>query len=710
MVKTPKTNAKKNNTQTNAEIGDTFIGDTFEVLAEASLQGILVHRDYRPLFVNDVFAHLYGWHSKEELLTLASVEILLASPGFAGDDVGFRAGAVPLEFERRRRDGSIVWVRSVTRTIDWDGEPAELVIQLDISEQRRVQHALTVSEREISSYFDAPVAGIGILSIDGHLIRCNEMLGRLMGCVPDKLLGLSFREVTAPEFLSVSEAAYQCLLAGVVERLTFEKDYLRPDGARFEAEVTLACVRDHRSRPGYVVAMIQDVSHRRAVERELRLAKEAADRANASKTRFLATASHDLRQPLMALSMFVSALESINQNPELTAVISKIKSSADEVTALLNALLDISRLDAEMVTPSPSVFRLEPVFERLEREFAPIAEAADLFFRIVPSQVAVVTDTVLLTTILRNLVSNAVRYTERGGILLGCRRQGEFVRIEVWDSGIGIAEDDLDLIFEEFHQLHKRGRNRAVGMGLGLAMVSRVARLLGLPVGVRSVPERGSVFSVTVARATVAVTKGDVPMVAPALVQSSKHKRSALIAVVDDEEAVCDGLRTVLECWGYRVIAERSDQELLAALDRAVEGPDLVIADIHLIPASYNDDTLPVSGRDDGPARPCARSQGRPCARPASEGSLDKSTSRLDGMRDGCDGIEFISFLQQKWGQVFPALLLTGDITPDGLRRAEAKGLPVLHKPVNGQELKEVISRLLGQTSRVGNSGAEPTR
>jgi PAS domain S-box-containing protein len=513
---------------------------------------------------------------------------------------------------------------------------------IDLSEQRRIEHSLTVSEREVNSYFNAPVVGIGVLTVDGRLMRCNEMLGRLMGCPPDRLLGRSFRDLTAPEFLPVSEAAYRRLVAGEAERLTVEKDYVRPDGTRFAAEVMLACVRDDRGQPGYVVAMIQDVSGRRAAERELRLARDAADSANASKTRFLAAASHDLRQPLMALAMFVSALDACNRDPGLATVIGKIRSSADEVTALLNALLDISRLDADLVTPAPSAVELGPLFETLDAEFAPLARAAGLSFRAVRSSLAVATDPVLLAAILRNLLNNAIRFTGHGGVVLGCRRHGDLVRIEVWDTGIGIAEADLELIFQEFHQVHNRERHRAagLGLGLGLAMVSRIARLLGLRVTVRSRPGRGSVFALEAARAAGLVAGEEVAPPA-----SAEPRRGALIAVVDDEELVRDSLGTVLECWGYRVISGGCDQELLEALAGAGEIPDLLIADFRL-------------GK-------------------------------------GRDGIALITFLRRELDQSFPAMLLTGDATPDRLRQARASGLPVLRKPVNGRELKEAVTALL---------------
>jgi PAS domain S-box-containing protein len=626
----------------------------FKALVEGSLQGILVHRGGRPLFANDTFARMYGWHGKDEVTALASVETLLA-PGRslgAGAPADERGSAV-LEYEGRRRDGSPIWLRTITRAVDWAGGPAELVIQVDISEQRRIERALAVSEHEVSSYFDAPVAGIGVLTVDGRVMRCNEMLGRLMGCAPDRLLGRSFRDVTAPEFLPASEAAYRRLLSGEVERLTFEKEYLRADGTRFAGEVTLACVRDHQGRPGYVVAMIQDVSRRKAVESELRLAKEAADRANASKTRFLAAASHDLRQPLMALAMFISALDASNRDPDLAVVIRKIKSSSEEVTALLNALLDISRLDAGLVTPAPVVFVLAPLVEALEREFAPLAHAAGLSFRAVSSSVAVDTDPVLLAAMLRNLLSNAIRYTERGGIVLGCRRCGDHVRIEVWDTGIGIAEAELESIFQEFHQVHNGGRDRAAGMGLGLAMVSRMARLLGLRVAVRSVPERGSVFSVAVTCTAGEPANRDIPQSMVAV-----SGQGALIAVVDDEEIVRDSLGTVLGCWGYRVISGASERELLEALAELGEVPDLVIADLRL--------------------------------------------------GTGRDGIELITFLQRELDTPFPAVLLTGDTAPERLRQARASGLPVLHKPVNGRELKEAVARLLGRQAGGSEPGTRP--
>jgi signal transduction histidine kinase len=245
---------------------------------------------------------------------------------------------------------------------------------------------------------------------------------------------------------------------------------------------------------GLICAAI-DITGRKQTELELRKAKEAAERALASKSRFLAAASHDLSQPMQALQMYCAILAERQPEPGL-----KAKQCANQLSRQLKALLTMSRLDGGGLTVSRGRIALGEMIEQVAAASRPAAEAKGLRLRLVASSQSCESDPVLLERLLGNLVSNAVRYTERGGVVIGCRRRPGGVRVEVWDSGIGIAEENHSTIFEELYQLNNPTRRAEQGLGLGLAIVDRIARILGLSVSVRSVPGRGSVFAVDLPR------------------------------------------------------------------------------------------------------------------------------------------------------------------------------------------------------------------
>ncbi len=236
----------------------------------------------------------------------------------------------------------------------------------------------------------------------------------------------------------------------------------------------------------------------RARTAELHAAKEAAEQAHRAKSRFLSHAGHDLKQPLEAINMFTGMLERQVQTPRGQALVKDMRLAQRSMRDLLNAILEISKLESGVVEAKLADVPLAPLFDQLESEFAALAEAKDLRLRVVPTDATVQSDPFLLERIVRNLIANAVRYTEEGGVLLGCRRRGNTLWIEVYDTGRGIAESDRRRIFEEFVQLDRADRDRSEGIGLGLAIVDRLARLLGHTLAVRSVEGRGSVFAVGV--------------------------------------------------------------------------------------------------------------------------------------------------------------------------------------------------------------------
>ena len=319
-------------------------------------------------------------------------------------------------------------------------------------------------------------------------------------------------------------------------------------------------------------------------------ARAAAESASRAKSQFLAAASHDLRQPLHAMGLFAAALAARVHDPEVRPLVASIRASVEALEELFAQLLDLSRLDAGALTPARATVALGPLFARLAADFTPQASAAGLALRIVPTRLAVDTDPVLLERILRNLVANAVRYTTTGGVVVGARWRTGAVRVDVIDSGIGIAEPDRARVFDEFVQLaatshhHTGGR----GMGLGLAIVRRLATLLGHPIDVASTPGRGSRFSITLPRANPRRTRE--PGAAGREQHSPLHASRTLvgrrIVVVDDDPAVVAAMRALFASWKAVAVGGADARSALAALaashGSARNDVDLIVADLRL--------------------------------------------------------------------------------------------------------------------------------
>jgi signal transduction histidine kinase len=379
---------------------------------------------------------------------------------------------------------------------------------------------------------------------------------------------------------------------------------------------------------------------------ELEQARSAADAArsdaeiaNRSKTQFFAAASHDLRQPLHALGLFAAALADKVHDPEVRQVVHSINTSVDALESLFNALLDMSKIDAGAIRPEALDFSLAALLERLRREFEPEAFERRLVLRVVPTRRFVRADPVLLERILRNLISNALRYTWQGGVLVGARRRGASASIEVWDTGVGIEPAEQERVFEEFYQVGNPERGGRRGLGLGLSIVRRLAQLAGAPVTLRSVRGRGSVFKVR-------VPLGRRPDAAPA---ASRREHllaydlaDRVVVVVDDEPAVLHGMDALLSGWGATVVACASSAEALertAGLERA---PDLIIADYRL--------------------------------------------------REGSLGTQLIAALRTRFGNAIPAIVVSGSTTAVHLEETRAMDAHLLLKPVLPAKLRSLIN------------------
>ncbi|ACM30716.1 hybrid sensor histidine kinase/response regulator [Agrobacterium rhizogenes] len=375
--------------------------------------------------------------------------------------------------------------------------------------------------------------------------------------------------------------------------------------------------------------------------------RDRAQTADRSKTRFLAAASHDLRQPTHALSLLVSTLAILGQRGDVASrtareLAAKAKAVVGNLSGLLNALLDISRLDAGVVTVTKEPVSLNRLFAELRDEFANAAGERGLGWRTVDSTLSVDSDPIMLKRILDNLVSNAFRYSTKGRVLLGCRRRGASVEIQVWDTGAGIPADQQKAIFEEFVQLHNPERDRTQGLGLGLAIVRRTAQLLGHPLRLVSTEGRGSLFALTVPVAASVTSEARTD-------NSRIITESALaIAVIDDERDALDAISLLLETLGYRVYAGRSAAE--ACLAHAEASPDGT-APIDLVITDY----------------------------------------RLEA---GTTGIEAIEEVRTHAGRRLPAIILTGDTSPARLRQVTESGHLLLHKPVDAEQMQQAITEL----------------
>lgn len=382
---------------------------------------------------------------------------------------------------------------------------------------------------------------------------------------------------------------------------------------------------------------IELIAQLRVETEKARQALHAAEQANLAKSKFLAAASHDLRQPIHAQGLFLEVLGRSALTPAQQEVLASARSASEASASMLHTLLDFSRIDAGVVEAHIVPFRLQPLLAKIESELAPQANAQGLVYRTHDSELVLQSDPALVELILRNLVSNAVRYTLRGGILVGCRRRGAGAVIEVWDSGIGIAAGQQQEIFQEFHQLGNPERDRQKGLGLGLSIARGLARLLDAPLTLASQPGRGSVF-----RLALPLARLPAPAIAPAGTAPPAPLRplSLRVLLIDDDAIVCASMQRLLQAWGCTCqVADGVEQAL--ALAPALR-PELVISDY-----------------------------------------------RLRGQQTGAGAI---AALRQQAGSSLPALLITGDTAPARLREARDSGVPLLHKPVAPAQLYRVLA------------------
>ncbi len=495
----------------------------------------------------------------------------------------------------------------------------------DISERERQRLALLESENRFVHFMERLPAIAFIKDEGGDLVFANRNMERFHG-IED------WRDKTQEQFVPAAELA----------RMRVDDQFALANGSHVtEEELTGAQgekrhYRTHKfritrqGRPPLLGGIAIDVTEQRRLFAELQLSKSSAEKANNAKSRFLAAASHDLRQPLAALSLYVGLLKK-SVPPGKSDMLLRIEGCVTSLSAMLTDILDVSKLDAGVVNPKPSDFNVDEVLEKLVAVYSAEADLKGLRVRLRSSGMVVRTDRQLMQRILDNLVANAIRFTDQGGLLVACRRHKGKNWIEVWDSGVGIPEDKTEVIFEEFRQLGDDARNR--GSGLGLAIVAKTAALLGLQIRLHSRPGRGSMFAIE-----LPLGQAQERLEAPAGRLAAAP--TLTIAVVEDNPKVLDALVLSLESHGHSVIAASSGKALLALL--ADRTPDILLSDYRLA---------------------------------ANE-----------------TGYEVIVTMRRIFGEDLPAIVITGDTDPALIRVMADRGIALYYKPIQIDDLLALIA------------------
>ncbi len=569
---------------------------------------------------------------------LADLARRINDPRLLTDAGAVLAGHVPPNREVEAENGAW-YTRRILPYRTHDDQVAGVVITFaDISERKTAERAIEAARSYSDSIINTISQPLIVLDDELCVISASRSFYTTFSLEPEETVG---RQLDSVGDGRLDNSA----LSGFLDRLrrgerVIEDEQidieLPPRGVR-SLLINALEIREEPLDTRKILVTIDDITERKRVSEALDAARRVAEQANLGKSRFLAAASHDLRQPLQTLSLLRGILAKRIKDESGSRLVAKLDETLSAMSGMLNTLLDINQLEAGIVRPEVVEFPIGTLLDRLKTEFAYHLTAKQLSWRVVASGLNVRSDPRLLEQTLRNLLANAVKYTEHGKVLLGCRRRGNKLRIEVWDTGIGIPAGQLEAIFEEFHQLDNAARERSRGLGLGLSIVQRISDLLGYAVDVRSWPNRGSVFAV------------EVPLGENKQLASSEPERSAgtagpsgAILIVEDDPAVREMLQILFEEEGHQTTAVAGSNEALALAVRGALPPDVIII------ADYN---LP--------------------------GSLT--------------GAEVVARLRESQHREIPAIILTGDISTNTLRTIADAGCVHLSKPAEPETLTRQI-------------------
>ena len=568
---------------------------------------------------------------------------------FGGNDLLTDARAVlktvaPLRREVEADNGA--WYnRSILPYRDDAGRVEGVVITFaGISEIKTAQQEIQAARAYSDSIIDTISEPLVVLDEELRVISASSAFYRVFAVTPESTVGRLLHEVG--ENLGVP--AMRTFIASLAAADTLTKDaeisITLPKLGRRVLVVSARIIHEEPAARRKILIAIADVTESKNVGELLESARAEAERANIGKSRFLAAASHDLRQPLQTISLLQGILAKRVTDEGTLKLVHRLDETVGAMSSMLDKLLDINQLEAGVVRPDIVDFPVDALLDHLKTEFTYHAAEKGLGWRVVPSHLTIRSDPRLLEQMLRNLLSNAVKYSKQGKILLGCRRRGDKLRIQVLDSGVGIPAGEVRKIFEEFHQLDNPARENSRGLGLGLSIVKRLGDLLNHSIYVRSIPGAGSVFEVEVPQGDSAAVRIPSPQ------DRAKDEEAALsgtILVIEDDPAVREMIKLLLDAEGHRTSVVADGPTAFALAAQPATRPDLVIAD-------YN---LP---------------------------------------RDA-NGLAIVERLQRELGDELPAIVLTGDISTETLREIARHGCIHLNKPVKAQELTRLIRRLLAK-------------
>jgi two-component system CheB/CheR fusion protein len=574
---------------------------------------------------------------------LADLTALATDPDLIADARMVLTSSDPLGREIVAENGAW-YMRRILPYRTQDNRVEGVVITFaDISEMKAAEGAIQTARAYSESIIDTVRQPLVVLDNELRVVSANRSFYRMFAIEAEDVAEKPLVTIAGHH---AGASGLRAFLAEVQAEPSHVEDYEieieLPTLGRRLLLLNARKLRDGPHERSKILLAIDDITERRRVAEVLGAAKREAEQANLGKSRFLAAASHDLRQPLQTLSFLQGILAKNVTDERALRLVERLDETVKAMSGMLDTLLDINQLEAGIVRREIADFPVNAILDELRRQFVHHETAGRLELRIVASSLVVRSDQRLLAQMVGNLVSNAIKYTETGRVLLGCRRCDGKLRIEVWDTGIGIPSEELSAIFEEFHQLDNPARERGKGVGLGLAIVQRLADLLGHAVDVRSRPGKGSVFSIEVPLGA------DAPATHPQPAAPRAHAeagRDGTILIVEDEPTVREMLTFLLQGEGYQTVAAADGAAALELARRRSVRPDLVLAD-------YN---LP----------------------------------------NGPNGLQVVTSLQEMFGHEIKAIILSGDISTDTLREIARAGRAYLGKPVTVPALLGLISELL---------------
>ena len=618
----------------------------YRTLVEWTLDPIAVHRDGKTLYANPAAVRMFGANSESDLIGKSLLDRV--HPEYRHVALARLKNVVELglqspvyEQKLLKLDSTAIDVEVQGMVISYGGKPAVQVVMHDITERKRIEAALKGSEQRYRTLVEWTAEAI-VVHRDGKLLYANPAAVSLFGAGAARdLIGISIHDLTHPEHRDLVLRRLMTYGDDGSDSPMMEQKLARLDGATIYVEVKGTSI-SFDGIPARL-ASLRDITERKAIEAAVDATRLKAEELSRSKSRFLTSASHDLRQPAHALGMFVARMAELPHDEQTKHLVASMDASVRAMQDMLDGFFDISRLDSEQTHVSLAAFPIQGILEKLRDSVGRAANDKGLRLRLRPSEHWVESDPGLLLRILLNLVSNAVRYTQQGTILVACRttNDGTRLRIEVRDSGVGIPARHHEDIFQEFFQVDNPERDRSKGLGVGLSIVDRACRLLNHPLSMRSAPGAGTCITVTVPLASA--LPGPAQLDSNELVAQTSFD-GLRVLLIEDDALGREGLASLLASWGCRVMTADGAQ---AACDQCQQdhAPDIVISDF-----------------------------------------------RLGG---GINGIEAINSLNAVVGRPVAACLISGDTDVNVREQAKVAGLTLLQKPVRPAKLRSLIQHLV---------------